>query len=108
LVVAIKGWDRVWAVKSRLEIPLDHVTSIRAAADEVARGIRIPGTHIPGVISAGTFYHMGKKVFWAVQNSERAIAIDLHDQDYSTLVVEVLDPDATIREVERAVEHVNV
>jgi hypothetical protein len=108
LIVEIKGWDRVWAMKSRLEIPLDHVTSIRAATDEVARGIRIPGTCIPGVITAGTFYHMGEKVFWAVHDSERAIAIDLHDQDYSMLVVEVADPEATIRNVELALPHLNV
>jgi hypothetical protein len=108
LVVEIKGWDQVWAMKRRLEISLDHVTGIRAATDEVPRGVRIPGTHVPGVIAAGTFYDMGEKVFWAVHDSERAIAIDLHDEDYSMLVLEVADPDATIREIERAVAQTNV
>lgn len=108
LIVEIKGWDQVWALKRRLDIPLDHVTGIRAAADEIARGIRIPGTYVPGVIAAGTFYDMGEKVFWAVHDSERAIAIDLHDEDYSMLVLEVADPDATICDIERALAHTNV
>jgi hypothetical protein len=108
LVVDIKGWDQVWALKRRLEISLDHVTGVRMANDETPRGVRIPGTHVPGVIAAGTFYDMGEKFFWAVHDSERAIAIDLHDEDYSMLVLEVADPEATIRDIERALTHTNV
>jgi hypothetical protein len=108
LIVEIKGWDQVWALKRRLEIPLEHVTGIRAVTDEVPRGIRIPGTHVPGVIAAGTFYDMGEKVFWAVHDSERAIAIDLQDEDYSMLILEVADPDATIYDIRRALAHTNV
>jgi hypothetical protein len=108
LIVEIKGWDQVWALKRRLEISLAHIDGIRAAADEIPRGIRIPGTHVPGIVAAGTFYDMGEKVFWAVHDSERAVAIDLHDEDYSMLVLEVADPDATIRDIERALAHTNV
>ena len=108
LIVELKGWDQVWALKRRLDIPLDHVIGVRAAADEVPRGVRIPGTHVPGVVAAGTFYDMGEKVFWAVHDSERAIAIDLHDEDFSMLVLEVADPEATIREIERARGRANV
>jgi hypothetical protein len=64
--------------------------------------------HIPGVIAAGTFYDMGEKVFWAVHDPERAIAIDLHDEDYSMLILEVADPDATIYDIRRAIAHTNV
>jgi hypothetical protein len=108
LIIEIKGWDQVWALKRRLDIPLNHVTRIRGAADEIPRGIRIPGTHLPGVIAAGTFYDGGEKAFWAVHNSERAIAIDLHDEEYSMLVLEVADPDATIQDIERALARTNV
>jgi hypothetical protein len=108
LVVDIKGWDQVWALKRRLEISLDHITGMRAATDEVPRGVCIPGTHVPGVIAAGTFYDMGEKVFWAVHDSGRAIAIDLHDEDYSMLILEVADPDATICDIRRAIAHTNV
>jgi hypothetical protein len=108
LIVDMKGWDQVWALKRRLEIPLDHVTGVRAATDEVPRGIRIPGTHVPGVIAAGTFYDMGEKAFWAVHDSEKAIAIDLHDEDYSMLVLEVPDPVATIYDIRRALAYTNV
>src|SRR5690242_5812221 len=108
LIVAIKGWDQVWALKRRLVISLDHVTGIRTGADEIATGIRIPGTYVPGIVTAGTFYDKGEKVFWAVHDSEKAIAIDLRCEEYSMLVLEVAEPDATIRDIERALAHKNV
>ena len=107
LVVDVEGLDKLWAFKSRLEIPLNHISGVRSGADERAKGIHAPGTHFPGVIAAGTFYQIGKKVFWDVHHSERAIAIDLHDDSYSTLVIEVADPEATIAEIQRAIASTN-
>jgi hypothetical protein len=57
LTLHVRGADKLWALKSTLEIPLAHIASIRANP-EVARGwyhgIRMPGTNVPGVITAGT------------------------------------------------------
>jgi len=61
LVIDVEGWDKLWAFKSRLEIPLNHISGVRSGADERASGIRAPGTHIPGVITAGTFHQIGKR-----------------------------------------------
>jgi hypothetical protein len=60
-------------------------------------GIKAPGARIPGVIQAGTFYKDGAKVFWDVHHGDHAVVIDLADQSYDRLVVEVTDPDATVR-----------
>ena len=103
LIVDVRGWDKLWSLTSRLEIPLDHISGVRTAAEEQVRGIRLPGTHIPGVITAGTFLQKGRWVFWDVHDPEKAIAIDLHDERFSTLIIEVADPEATIRDVERAI-----
>jgi len=103
LVIDVEGLDKLWAFKSRLEIPLNHISGVRSGADEHAEGIRAPGTHFPGIIAAGTFRQIGKKVFWDVHHLERAIAIDLHHDSYSMLVIEVADPEATIREIQKAI-----
>jgi hypothetical protein len=103
LIVEVQGWDRLWAFLSRLEIPLEHTSGVRTAADECVTGIRASGTHIPGVITAGTFYEIGRTVFWDVHNQEKAIAIDLNDEYFSALIVEVADPEASIRDIERAI-----
>jgi hypothetical protein len=105
LVVHVRGMDRLWALKSRLEIPLAHV--VKAEIDpEVAqgwpKGIRAPGTHVPGVITAGTFYQEGERVFWDVHDPEKTVVIHLRDERYARLVIEVEDPPATAAAIRRA------
>lgn len=99
LMLHVRGIDKLWAFKSSLEIPLEHIAGIRADTS-VARGwwhgLRLPGTNIPGVITAGTFYQDGKRVFWDVHDPERTVVIELKDENYSELIVEVADPNATV------------
>ena len=57
----------------------------------------MPGTSMPGVITAGTFYQDGKRVFWDVHHPEKTIVIDLHDERFNELVVEVADPEGAVR-----------
>lgn len=105
LALRVQGADRLWAFKSSLEIPLEHVVAVRADA-EIARGwwhgLRMPGTSIPGVITAGTFYQDGKRVFWDVHHPEKTIVIELRDERYNELVVEVADPAAAVAHLQAA------
>jgi hypothetical protein len=107
LIVHITGADRLWALKSRLEIPLAHVTGAHPATDDARawmHGIRVGGTHVPGVLSAGRFYQHGDLVFWDVHDPDKAIAIGLADERYARLVVEVADPAATLDALTRAIQ----
>jgi len=105
LMLHVRGADKLWAFKSSLEIPLVHIAGVRADP-ETARGwyhgIRMPGTSVPGVITAGTFYQDGKRVFWDVHHPEKTIVIDLHDERYNELVVEVDDPEAAVKLIQNA------
>lgn len=99
LVVHIEGADRLWALKSQLEIPRAHVAGAEPAeaeAREWFHGVRLGGTHVPGVMSAGRFYEHGQRIFWDVHHPERAIAIIVRDERYSRLVIEVDDPAAAV------------
>ncbi|MBP2320395.1 hypothetical protein JOF56_000780 [Kibdelosporangium banguiense] len=105
LVVVMEGLDKVWALKSKLTIPLAHVRGATLDPGILGepKGIRAPGTHLPGVITAGTFRQDGEKVFWAVRDALKAVVIELADESYSRLVVEVDDPRAVVAMVEQAV-----
>jgi hypothetical protein len=95
LVLHVRGADKLWAFKSSLEIRLEHVMGIRAApaiAHGWWHGLKLLGNGIPGVITAGTFYQDGKRVFWDVQDPDRTIVIELRDERYGELIVEVADP----------------
>ena len=105
LIVHVRGMDRLWALKSRLEIPLSHVVGAEVdpeVAQEWRKGIRAPGTHVPGVITAGTFYQEGERVFWDVHDPEKTVVIQLRDERYARLVIEVDDPPATAAAVQGA------
>jgi hypothetical protein len=62
----------------------------------------MPGTNIPGVLTAGTFFHDGKRVFWDVHNPENTVVIELRDERYNELIVEVADPNAAVKLVKAA------
>jgi hypothetical protein len=105
LTLHIRAADKLWAFKSSLEIPLLHIAGVRADPETAGgwyHGIRMPGTNVPGVITAGTFYQDGRRVFWDVHDPEKTVAIDLHDERYSQLIVEVADPDAAIKLIQSA------
>lgn len=101
----VKGMDQLWALKSTLEIPLVHIAGVRLDP-EIARGwyhgIRMPGTNLPGVITAGTFYQHGNRVFWDVHHPEKTIVIELRDENYQELIVEVADPESAVEQLKAA------
>jgi hypothetical protein len=107
LLLHVKGADKLWAFKSSLEIPLRHIAGIRvdpAVAHGWWHGFKLPGTNVPGVITAGTFYEHGKRVFWDVHNPDNTVVIELRDERYNELIVEVADPNMTAEVVRAALE----
>jgi hypothetical protein len=100
LVLHVRGADQFWALKSTLEIPLEHIAGVRAdpkAARGWFHGLKMPGTNIPGVITAGTFYQQSKRIFWDVHDAEKTIVLDLRHDKYAELIVEVADPAAAVK-----------
>ena len=98
--VEVLGWDKLWAFKSRLEFPLAHVAGARRWEKESNRwwrGFRAPGTNLPGVIVAGTYHLKGEHFFYDVHDFRHAIVVELKDEWYSRLIVEVPDPDSALR-----------
>ncbi|MFJ9248224.1 hypothetical protein [Streptomyces sp. NPDC101776] len=104
LVVEIEGLDKLWSFKGSLTIPLANVRGATADPGIAAepKGIRTAGSHVPGVITAGTFRQHGEKVFWDVRDPSKAVVVELADEKYARLIVQVDDPRATVALVENA------
>ncbi len=99
LIVRVLGFSKLLALKSRISVPLSSVDRVNLdpnAAKGFWKGIRFPGTHMPGLLVAGTYYRLGKKAFWNVRRGRTALVIDLKDASYDQLVVEVRDVDAAV------------
>lgn len=107
LVLTVKGFDIVLALKHRLEIPLAHVLGAElGVTDEVRerlrQSLRLPGTHLPGIITAGTYVEHGRSMFWNIHSGEHAITIRIAHERYDRLVVDVQDPAAAVAAITTA------
>ena len=101
----VEGWDKLWALRSQLEIPLAHVTGVGIDPDAARgwwHGLKIAGTNLPGVLAAGTFYQTDGAVFFDVHDPERSIVFNLDHELYKRLVIEVEDSEETVALVKAA------
>ena len=104
VTLEVLGLHKVWALKSRLQFPLSSITGVRCDPQfaDHPRGLRAPGTYIPRVVTAGTFYADKKRWFWDVCNPNESIVIELEGEKYQILVIEVENPGAAVAQLEAA------
>lgn len=104
LTLEILGIHKVLALKSRLQFPLSSVSSVRIdpqLADHPL-GWKAPGTYIPRLVTAGTFYFEKKRWFWDVSDPDNALVIELEGEKYQVLIVEVEKPGKMAKQIEAA------
>ena len=97
-VVQLKGMHKFWAFKDAITIQTEQIVRVHHDTSQLSwwTGWRVPGTSLPYVIKAGTYYWGGEKEFLDVCNMENTIIIELKDHNYNRLVVEVEDVAAAI------------
>jgi hypothetical protein len=105
-VFTVQGWDKLWALRSRLEIPLAHIYDIHTDASPKMgwfQGLKVLGADFPNVFRAGTFYQDGGWVFWDVRHTDKVIVVQLHDERFQKLVIEVADPASEVQRLKQAI-----
>lgn len=106
LVVEPTGWNKVWSLRNRIEIPYTSIVSVEhdhRRAENGPTGLRFPGANIPGIYLAGTFWRFwgDRKVrsFWIRRHAEKCITFQLTQHQFDYITVEVGDPDAEIAKI---------
>lgn len=101
LVVALGLLDTMLSVRSTMRFPLSCVTNVYVdpVIAEEPRGVKAPGTHIPGVCTKGTFHFDGVKTFWSVLRGTDAIVVELSGQKVDRLVIEQSNPEAIVESI---------
>jgi len=97
--LAALAWARTHLASKSASSLRFAVKAVRAdpeIAKRGRRGIRMLGTYVPGVITAGSFRQDGDRIFWNVNRPENVIVIELHDEPYAKLIIEVLEPAVTV------------
>jgi hypothetical protein len=106
-VFEVEGWDKLWSLRSRLQIPLGHIAGAKADPHPAMgwfQGLKLAGTDLPNIFRAGTFHQEGELVFWDVRQPENTIVIDLTHERYKKLIIEVADPRAAVDLINKARE----
>ena len=106
VMVRFPGASALLAFKRPLEIPLEHVSRVDRATtgpEEQWQGFLGLGSWLPGVVGAPRFRHASGRVFLNVSDPANAIVVQLQQEHYSRLVIDVADPDGTIATVRAAI-----
>ena len=105
LVVHLRTWEAVLSLHGSIRIPLANVRG--ATADEGYRGrelgLRAPGTGVPGLLYAGTFYKNGDRQFVFIARGTHPVVIELANEKFKRIVLGVKDARRTAAEVSGAV-----
>jgi hypothetical protein len=99
LVVRLSSWEQVAALRREVRVPLASVQTVAAEPDpwSALRGIRAPGTGIPGVVAYGVRRMTGTAPdFAAVHGSGPAVRMELAPgAPFSRIMVSVPDAEST-------------
>ena len=106
----VAGLHKLWALKSRVVVGARHIVAVEGAEAVPSgwAGWRLPGTWMPGVITAGSFWKRGGWTFWDVVHPANAIVVTLAGHWYSRLVVEVGNPEAARQMLAQAIQPARV
>jgi hypothetical protein len=101
-IFEVQGWDKLWSLRSQLEIPLSHIRGAYVDSEPAMgwfQGLKLAGTDVPNIFRAGTFYQQGELVFWDVNDPEKTIVIELEHEWYRKLIVEVENPEREVKTI---------
>lgn len=108
LIVHLGRWERMMALSSDIRVPMAQVTGARedsgfGGPGGMGLGWRIPGTHIPFVVAAGTFIRSGERQFVFTRRKLQTVVIELAQNEWSRLVIGVPDASTEASRINAAV-----
>jgi hypothetical protein len=107
LVVRLTPLEKLAAFRGDVRVPLSAVEEADVDTNpwQALRGIRAPGTGLPGVIAYGVRRYAGGQDFAALRGTRPAVRVDLNDSSpFGRLVISVSDPQASAGAVRAAAE----
>jgi len=104
--VVLSQKERLAALRGDVSAALGEIAAVRVSPHPFGelRGIRAPGTGVPGVIALGTWRHRGGKDFVAIYRRRPAVVVEfVPGCEFDRLIVGVEDPDETITRIRAAI-----
>ena len=105
LVVSLSPLEKLAALRGNVRLPIRAVreVAVEPAPWQALRGIRAPGTGIPGVLAYSVRRRTGDRPdFAAIHGSRPAVRIELDPPaDFGRVLITVDDPQAAVAAVRR-------
>jgi hypothetical protein len=101
LTLHLTAAEHLEGVHGDIVVPISSIRTLRASNDvwSELRGIRAPGTGIPGVIAVGTRRGSFGKDFAVVHGTGPGLVVELNGEEFDRLVLTVADPEAVLAEL---------
>lgn len=108
LIVHLGKWEKMMALSSDIRVPIAQVKSARedggfGGPGGMKLGWRVPGTHVPFVVAAGTFVRRGERQFVFMRRRLQTVVIELEHKEWSRLAIGVPDAHAEASRINAAV-----
>lgn len=93
LIVHLDKWEQLFSFVHKVKVPLSQVVAVREnnGLDGLKLGWRLPGTHIPFVLAAGTFISKGARQFVYRRGGLQTVVIDLKGNAWARLIIGITD-----------------
>ncbi len=109
VVIRPRGLHALWAFKREVRIPRGQLKRVQVgvtpdAGTRLRHSLRLPGTAVPWLITAGSYRSDGRWAFWdVVGKGEKAVTLTTEGHRYAELVVDVAEPEATVTALQQVI-----
>jgi len=96
--LALSRLEQLEGFRRSVRAPVSSITVVRAVTDPwpELRGLRAPGTGLPGVVAVGTRRGSFGKDFAAVHGKGPGVVVEMAGQEFQRWVLTVDDPDPVV------------
>ncbi|MEL6555705.1 MAG: hypothetical protein AAFQ63_19930 [Cyanobacteria bacterium J06621_11] len=88
--IQLEQTEKLWAfhLSGRIIVPLKCIQSVTPERPNTTwKELRSPGTYLPSIIKAGTYYTKRGREFWYVQGDSPCLCIDISEGYYKRIVL---------------------
>jgi len=84
----LSSWEKVGAFQGHVSFPFAAIESVERLtnARSAIRGLRFPGTGLPGVVALGKWRRRGEIDFVAVYKNQSGYVLQLKDQRFDRVI----------------------
>ncbi len=104
LKISLSFWESVWSIKRSLVVRLDQITEVNGNKPKWGwLVLRLPGTFVPGVIRAGSYWTKRGWEFWYAVRKRPFVTLELRDHHYKRIILTTRDADKWMKQINAAV-----